>query len=334
MPLDLHETPPPDEVAADASAGDLDPYSARVAAAFDRVGPAVLHVTAAAGGAPGMRGGGGQGSGVVFAPDGFALTNSHVVSGARHLRASLPSGEAFGAHLVGDDPDTDLAVLRLDGAGGHLPHAVLGRAAPLRVGELVIAVGNPLGYQCTLTAGIVSALGRTLRARSGRLIESVVQTDAALNPGSSGGPLADGLGRVVGINTAMAAAGQGICFAVGAETASFVASCLMRDGRVRRSRLGAAVQTVPIDRRLVVGLGLGQSSGAMLSRVEPGGPADRAGLLGGDVVLRLDGAPVDGADGLHRLLTGDRAGRTVPVEVLRRARLRTLDVVPGETAPR
>jgi S1-C subfamily serine protease len=226
MPLDaLGASPPPDE---------LDPYSAQVVNAFERVGPAVVHVLAF--GPEGKPKG--QGSGVVFTPDGYVLTNAHVVAEAAKLRASFTDGQTFDAALVGEDAATDTAVLRLSGNG--LPHAELGRSATLRVGQMVAAIGNPLGFQCTVTAGIVSALGRTLRTRSGRLIDSVIQTDAPLNPGNSGGPLVSGSGRVVGINTATIAPAQGICFAIGIDTAIWVATRLMRDGRVRRSRLGGA----------------------------------------------------------------------------------------------
>jgi S1-C subfamily serine protease len=306
-----------------ASDDILDPYSARVANAFARVGPAVVHVLAAdAEGRPR-----GQGSGVVFTPDGYALTNSHVVSGAARLRASLTDGQVLDAVLVGDDPGTDTAVLRL--AAGGLHHAELGRSASLRVGQLVVAIGNPLGFQCTVTAGIVSALGRTLRAPSGRRIESVIQTDAALNPGNSGGPLVDGGGRVVGINTAMVGPAQGICFAIGIDTAIDVATRLMRDGRVRRSRLGLSGQTVPLDTRLRRRLDLAQASGVLAVQLEPDGPAHSADLREGDVILSLNGEIVSGVDDLHRLLTGDMAGLTVDLKALRAAQPVILTVIPA-----
>jgi S1-C subfamily serine protease len=304
--------------------GDLDPYSERVVAAVERIAPTVLHVTV-------LRPDGrpaGQGSGVVFTPDGFALTNSHVVAGAGRLSASLPDGRTVAATLVGDDPGTDLAVLRL--AGGGFEHAPLGSSQKLRVGQLAIAIGNPFGFQTTVTAGIVSGLGRTLRASNGRLIQSVIQTDAPLNPGNSGGPLVSGAGEVIGINTAMIGRAQGICFAVGIDTAAFVATRLMRDGRIRRARLGVGVQTAPLLTRLVRHLGLEQTSGALVTNVQPGSPAARAGLTEGDVILRFGGETLAGADALHALLGEERAGVATPMLVLRRTQLLDLTVVAEE----
>jgi S1-C subfamily serine protease len=301
----------------------LDPYSERVTTAFEKVSPAVLHIR-----------GRGQGSGVIFTPDGYGLTNSHVVAGTNKLRASLPDGRDFECSLVGDDPETDIALLRLSGSG--LPHAELGRSGTLRVGELVLAIGNPLGFQCTLTAGIVSALGRSLRAPSGRLIESVIQTDAPLNPGNSGGPLVSGAGRVIGINTAMILPAQGICFAIGIDTALDVAMRLMRDGRVRRARLGVATQTVMLLTRTRRALDLLLPTAAMVMEVEAGGPAARARIERGDRIVAFGGVPVSGVDDLHRLLTGERAGQSTPVEVLRGTERMVLTVTPEEApfAPR
>jgi len=267
---------------------------------------------------------------VVFTPDGYALTNSHVVNGAQKLTVSLSDGRRMPATLVGDDPDTDLAVLRLAGSG--LAHAALGSSARLRVGQMVVAIGNPFGFQATVTAGIVSALGRTLRARSGRAIDSVIQTDAPLNPGNSGGPLVSASGKVVGINTAIIAHAQGICFAIGIDTAVDVATRLMREGRVRRGRIGLAAQTVPIDVRLVRAHGLPVSSGAMVTELTPDGPAALAGLERGDVVVAMAGHPVSGTDDLHRLLTGETIGQDLALDLLRRAALRTLVVRPVEAA--
>ena len=315
MPLDHAFLP-------DAEEDLLDPYSACVAYAYAQVGPAVAHIAALGAGGRGR----GQGSGVIFTPDGYLLTNSHVVAGSTSLRATLPDGHALDAQLVGDDPETDLAVLRLGGA--DLPHAAFGSSARLRVGQIAVAIGNPFGFQATVTAGIVSALGRTLRARSGRLIESVIQTDAPLNPGNSGGPLVAGNGRVIGINTAMVGAAQGICFAIGADTAADVAMRLMRDGRVHRSRLGLSGQTIRLDARTLRVLGRTEPGAALVSAVAPGGPAARAGLEPGDTILAYAGETVAGVDSLHRLLTGERAGIAAPMDLLRAGRHTTLHVAP------
>ncbi|HEY2751472.1 S1C family serine protease [Phenylobacterium sp.] len=300
----------------------LDPYSAQVAHAFETVGPAVVHI-----GAVQANGRAGTGSGVIFAPDGYLITNSHVVAGAVQLTASLTDGRRFAARLVGDDPATDLAVLRLDAAG--LPHAEFGRSSRLRVGQLVVAIGNPLGFQATVTAGIVSALGRTLRSPSGRLIESVIQTDAPLNPGNSGGALVDGRGRVVGVNTAMIGQAQGLCFAIGGDTAVDVTARLMRDGRVRRARLGLSGQTTPLDPRLARRLRRPEGSAVTVSEATVGGPAALAGLLAGDVILEFAGETIFSVDDLHRLLTADIAEAPIAMLVMRRASLETLTVVPG-----
>jgi S1-C subfamily serine protease len=314
---------------APESEQDLDPYSARVIAAFEKVGPAVVHVAAEfASGREGRAPRGGQGSGVVFTPDGYALTNSHVVSGAQKLTVSLGDGRRLPAILVGDDPDTDIAVLRVAGSG--LPHAELGSSARLRVGQMVVAIGNPFGFQATVTAGIVSALGRTLRAKSGRAIDSVIQTDAPLNPGNSGGPLVGAGGKVVGINTAIIAHAQGICFAIGIDTAIDVATRLMREGRVRRGRIGLAAQTVAIDRRLVRAHDLPVLSGALVTELTPDGPAALAGLQPGDVVVGLAGHPVAGTDDLHRLLTAETIGQENALQVLHGPTMRVLVVTPVE----
>ena len=309
MPYDSAERP--DEA--------LDPYSARVAHAFETVGPAVVHISAQA-----KSGRAGTGSGVLFAPDGYLLTNSHVVAGAATVRASLTDGRRFAAAFIGDDPATDLAVLRLAATG--LPHAVFGSSSRLRVGQLVVAIGNPLGFQATVTAGIVSALGRTLRAPNGRLIESVIQTDAPLNPGNSGGPLVDGSGRVVGINTAMIGSAQGLCFAIGIDTAVDVTARLMRDGRVKRARLGLAAQTTMLDSRLARRLQREGDTAVLVTEAVSGGAAERGGLRQGDLILEFADQPVFSVDDLHRLLTDDAAGRDLMVTVLRQAKLETLTV--------
>ena len=265
---------------------------------------------------------------MIFTPDGYVLTNSHVVASGVRLQASLTDGQSIEAALVGDDPATDIAVLRLAGSG--LAHAELGASAGLKVGQLVVAIGNPLGFTCTVTAGIVSALGRTLRTRAGGSLDSVIQTDAPLNPGNSGGPLVSGSGRVVGINTAMIAPAQGICFAIGIDTAVWVATRLMRDGRVRRSRLGLSAQTVPITTRVRRFHGLDQATGVMVSELAADGPGEQAGLRAGDVLVSFDGAPVTGVDDLHRSLTLERAGIEVPLRLLRRTELMTLVTTPRE----
>jgi S1-C subfamily serine protease len=303
----------------------LDAYSRAVTGAVDRVGPAVVHLGVARTGG----GRGGTGSGVVVAPDGLVLTNSHVVHGAGMVEVSTPDGRHLPARVLGDDPDTDLALVRI-ATDAVLPFAPLGDSSRLRVGQLAIAIGNPFGFECTVTAGVVSALGRSLRAQTGRLIEDVIQTDAALNPGNSGGPLVTATGEVIGVNSAIIPVAQGICFAVASNVANVVLGELIRHGRVRRSVLGIAGQQMAIPRRLAHQHGLGQTRGVLVMDVEAGGPAQRAGVRPGDVVVRLDGAPVRGVDDLVRLLTGARAGSGVALTVLRRDRLLELTAVPKE----
>ncbi len=301
---------------------ELDPYSARVSNAYECVGPAVASVVAV--GKDGRPRG--QGSGVIFTPDGYLLTNSHVAGGAKEFQIALPTGLKTGARLVGDDPDTDLAVLRM--SANSLEYAQFGSSSRLRIGELVVAIGNPFGYQTTVTAGIVSALGRTLRTRSGRLIESVIQTDAPLNPGNSGGPLVDGRGRVIGINTAMAGAAQGICFAIGSDTAEDVATRLMRDGRVKRARLGIAAETILLDRRVARGFDRPSKYAVMVSEVVAEGAAAKAGIAAGDILMKFDDQILTGVDDLHRLLTVERAKKTCSLLVLRGARIETVPILP------
>jgi S1-C subfamily serine protease len=299
----------------------LDPYSASVIHAFETVGPAVVHIQA-------QQAGGqvGTGSGVVFTPDGYLVTNSHVVAKAAKLAATLPDGRRLEARLVGDDPATDLAVLRLEATS--LVHAAFGSSSRIRVGQLVVAIGNPLGFQATVTAGIVSALGRTLRSPSGRLIESVIQTDAPLNPGNSGGALVDSRGRVIGVNTAMIGRAQGLCFAIGADTAIDVAARLMRDGRVKRARLGLSGQTTMLDARLARRLHREPGSGVLLAELAADGPADRAGLKAGDVILQFGGVDIFSVDDLHRLLTDEAADRATSVMVIHEGGIRSLEVRP------
>jgi S1-C subfamily serine protease len=306
----------------------FDAYSRAVIGAVDTVGPAVLHLQVS-----GLKdGAGGAGSGVVFTPDAYVLTNSHVVSGARKIEATFPDGRSLAANLVGDDPDTDLAVLRLD---GETPvFARLGDSRRLRVGQLVVAIGNPFGFQCTVTAGVVSALGRSLRSRSGRLIDSVIQTDAALNPGNSGGPLVSASGEVVGINTAIIGMAQGICFSISASTVEFVAARLIRDGRVRRCYIGVAGQNVPLPRRVVRFHELARETGVRIQSTAADGAARAAGLTSGDIIVAVDGIPVGDIDELHRLMTEERVGKPVPVTVLRLSQKLDIAVTPRESPPR
>ena len=301
----------------------LDSYSRAVTGAVARVGPAVAHLAVET-----AQGRGGAGSGVVFTPDGYVLTNSHVVAGAKRITASFSDGGTSPAALIGDDPDSDLALLRLEGDAPAA--AALGSAKELQVGQLAIAIGNPLGFQYSVTAGIVSALGRSLRAQSGRLIDGVIQTDAALNPGNSGGPLADSRGRVIGINTAIIAGAQNICFAVSSDMAAFVAQRLMRDGRVRRSAIGVAGQTIPLGRKSVRFHALAHESAVLVQSVEPGGAADQAGLRSGDIIVGLAGTDVDGVDALHRLLTEERVGLPAALMLLRHGQKIWLTVTPRE----
>jgi len=315
----------------------LDAYSSAVTGAVQRISPSVAHIEVhqAAGrtrsGEPRERQGGG--SGFVFTPDGLILTNSHVVHEAARIAVTLADGRHMPATLIGEDPASDLAVIRLerpqfDELG--LVAAELGDSQRLRVGQIAIAIGAPYGFQSTVTAGVVSALGRSLRSYSGRLIDDVIQTDAALNPGNSGGPLVDSAGRVVGVNTATILPAQGICFAIGINTAKFVASRLLRDGRIRRSYVGLSGQTVPVHRRVVRFYDLAKETGALVLSVEDNSPAKRSGLREGDIIVALDGQPVAGVDDLHRVLTDVRVGISCTLTVLRWTDKLELKVVPEE----
>jgi S1-C subfamily serine protease len=315
------ETPPPTD-------GELlDAYSQAVTRAAEQVSPAVVNVEVQQ-----RPGGHGSGSGFLFTPDGLILTNSHVVHRANRIDVTLTDGRRTQADLVGEDPDTDLAVLRIDAPG--LAAARLGISRSLRVGQVVIAIGNPYGFQYSVTAGVVSALGRSLRARSGRLIDNVIQTDAALNPGNSGGPLVTAGGLVVGVNTAVILPAQGLCFAIPIDTAKLVAGRLIKDGKIRRGYLGLGGQNVPIPRRLVRAHHLPADTGVLVVTVEDGSPARRAGLAERDVIVRYGSHPVAGIDDLHRLLIDEEVGARSTLAILRGSELLTLDVVPAESPAR
>src|SRR6478609_6900100 len=309
----------------------LDAYSNAVIGVTERVGPAVVRVETG----PKVRNArerGGLGSGIVISPHGLVLTNSHVVGSSKQIRLRDIEGIVTDARVLGVDPDTDLALLRADGVR-DLRYAALGNSKNLRRGQLVVAIGNPLGFESTVTAGVVSALGRSIRLVSGRTIEDVIQTDAALNPGNSGGALVSSNAEVIGINTAIISGAQGICFAVASNTAKFVLSEIIRHGYVRRAYIGVAGQTAPIPRRHAVLAGIDNSMGALLAQIEPDGPAARAGLLPGDVVIKLDGVGVHGVDDLIRALDRDRISRTLQMEVLRMGRLRAIEIHPIERKP-
>src|SRR5689334_24781728 len=309
----------------------LDAYSNAVIDVTERVGPAVVRVETG----PKVRNPrerSGLGSGIVISPDGLVLTNSHVVGSAKEIRLRDTEGFVTDAQVLGVDPDTDLALLRANGAR-HLPYAALGNSKRLRRGQLVVAIGNPLGFESTVTAGVVSALGRSIRSVSGRTIEDVIQTDAALNPGNSGGALVSSNAEVIGINTAIIQGAQGICFAVASNTAQFVLSEIIRHGYVRRAFIGVAGQTAPIPRRHAVVAGVDNTMGALLAQIEPDGPAEQAGLLPGDVVIKLDGVEINGVDYLIRALDRDRIDRRLTMDVLRTGRLRAIDIHPVERKP-
>ena len=336
----------------DGDGAPLDAYSRAVIRAAELVGPSVVNIdvsrrppkasrrgrggrTRGGRARPGLEqapepGYAGSGSGFVITSDGFVLTNSHVAHGADQLRVTLGDGRELDAQLVGDDPETDLAVLRVDAA--DLVPARLGDSRGLRVGQLVVAIGNPYGFQATVTAGVVSALGRSLRSDGGRLIDNLIQTDAALNPGNSGGPLVTAHGDVVGVNTAIIAPAQGLCFAIAISTAIYVAGRLIRDGHITRGRIGVAGQTTPIRRRVVRYFDLPIETGVLVAGVEPGSPAQRAGLLPGDLVVAVDGEPLPDVDTLHRLLTEATIGRPLTLKVVRLTSLKEFEVTPERAA--
>jgi S1-C subfamily serine protease len=310
----------------------LDAYSLAVTNAAERVSPSVVKVEIRQSvGSSSSRGRGdvrGSGSGFVFTPDGFVLTNSHVVHGASKLGVTLSDGRSYEAALIGEDPDTDIAVLRIH--ADRLVPAALGDSNAIRVGQVAVAIGNPYGFQCTVTAGVVSALGRSLRSQSGRLIDDVIQTDAALNPGNSGGPLVTSRGEVIGVNTAVILPAQGLCFAIGINTAKHTAGLLIRHGKIRRAYIGVAGQNVTLPRRLVL-LHNVTAAGVLVISVEPGGPAHRAGLREGDVIVEYAGRPVAGIDELHKLLTVEQVGKQVDLTILRAGKKLALEVTPEES---
>jgi S1-C subfamily serine protease len=322
--LSTSESPEPD--------GDdelLDTYSQVVTRAVDSVAGSVIKIDISVPASGRLAAHSGSGSGFIFTPDGFALTNSHVVHGGGKIDVSLGDGRRVSAALVGDDPHTDLAVIRLDAP--NLTPARLGDSQAIRPGQIAIAIGNPYGFQTTVTAGVVSALGRSLHSRSGRLIEDVIQTDAALNPGNSGGPLVNSRGEVIGVNTAIIQAARGICFAIAINTAKLIAARLIRDGRVRRSYVGIAGQTVPLLTRVVRYFGLAAETAVFVVAVEPASPAQRAGLKEGDLIVAFGELPVRGIDDLLRLLTEDRVGVAVPLTVIRGTERHELALTPTES---
>jgi S1-C subfamily serine protease len=326
--------------AAPASGDDsplLDSYSATIVNVVERVGPAVGFVSMqrrvgdqkrAAKRDGANRQVSGTGSGFVFTPDGYMLTNSHVVHEASSIRIAFPSGREFDADLVGEDPETDVALVRV--GGNDMQVAQLGHSRRLKVGQIAVAIGNPLGFQNTVTTGVVSALGRTLRASSGRLMDDIIQTDAALNPGNSGGPLVNSAGEVIGLNTAMIAGAQSICFATGIDTVRWVVSQLFAHGRVKRAFVGISGTTVPIDRRLQRAFDLDQTNGVRVIEVQAHSPAKLSGIEDGDLLIGLDGTPVTGIDTLQRLLNGDRIGKLCAVRLIRRGRLLHFAITPRD----
>jgi S1-C subfamily serine protease len=312
----------------------LDAYSTSVTAAVRKASPSVVNIEVRHHAAPGARAPhpaemGGSGSGFILSRDGFILTNSHVVHGASAIGVTLVDGREYPATLIGDDPDTDLAVIRIDAP--NLIQAELGVSATLQPGQLAIAIGNPFGFQTTVTAGVISALGRSLRAQSGRLIDNVIQTDAALNPGNSGGPLVDSRGRVIGVNTAIIRPAQGICFATAIDTAKFVTGWLIKDGKFRRAYIGVAGQDVPLHRRVVRFYGLPVETGVLVVDVEQDSPAAKAGLRAGDLVIGYNEEPVPSIAALHKLLVGKQIGVESILTVIRHTEKLRLAITPAES---
>ncbi|MDQ3621623.1 MAG: trypsin-like peptidase domain-containing protein [Verrucomicrobiota bacterium] len=325
----LHESDAPAARAAELLASDaelLDAYSQTVVAVVNRVAPSVVNIRVLSG-----ERGGGSGSGFIIARDGFVLTNSHVVQGARELEVTLHDARVYRAQLVGTDPETDLAVVRIDAP--DLQHARLADSARIRVGQVAVAIGSPYGFQQTVTSGIVSALGRSMRSESGRLMDDIIQTDAALNPGNSGGPLLNSAGEVIGVNTAVILPAQGICFAITSNTAQIVAAWLIKEQRIRRSSIGVAGQNVPLHPRVVRFHKLPSDRGVLVAELEPGSPAAAAGLRQGDVIVGFKGQPIGTIDDLHKRLVASEIGVSSPIMILRGTEKLFLMVVPRELPP-
>jgi S1-C subfamily serine protease len=312
----------------------LDEYSRTVVGAAERVAPSMVNIDIKqrVAGRRGPREIGGSGSGFIIAPDGFILTNSHVVHGAAQIAVNSPDGREYPAQLVGDDPDTDLAVIRIDAP--QLTHVRLADSENLRVGQVVIAIGNPLGFQASVTAGVISALGRSMHSQSGRLIDNIIQTDAALNPGNSGGPLVNSAGEVIGVNTAMIRPAQGICFAIASNTAKFVAGWLIRDGKIRRSYVGVAGQNVPLHRRIVRFYNLPLEAGVLVVSVEKDSPAQCAGLREGDVIIGFNEQPIGSIHELHKMLMGEQIGIKAKLLIIRHTEKLVLAITPAESPSR
>ena len=305
----------------------LDAYSSAVVGVVDAVSPSVVHVQVR--GSRQGRAAQGSGSGTILSPDGLVLTNNHVVEGASTIELALTDDRRFSARVLGRDPDTDIAVLRAE-TTDRLPAARLGNSKKLKPGQIAIAIGNPLGFESTVTAGIISAVGRSLRAQNGRLIGDVIQTDAALNPGNSGGPLVNSRAEVIGVNTAVIMGAQGICFSVAANTAQHVLTQVLQHGRVRRAKLGIAGDQVALPQRLKARTDLTQASGVRVVEVQPGSPAQAGGLVPGDLIVALDADVVTGIDDIARILDGSRIDKRVAVRILRDGKLETVDIVPTE----
>jgi S1-C subfamily serine protease len=313
----------------DADAALLDEYSRTVVSAVERVAPSVVNIEVQQRGKNQPREVAGNGSGFVITPDGFILTNSHVVHGATRIVVNLSGGTDYAAQLIGDDPETDLAVIRIDAP--QLIHVRLADSEALQVGQLAIAIGNPFGFQASVTAGVISALGRSMHSQSGRLIDNIIQTDAALNPGNSGGPLVNSAGEVIGVNTAMIRPAQGICFAIASNTARLVAGWLIRDGKIRRSYIGVAGQNVPLHRRVVRFYDLPLETGVLVVSVEKNSPAERAALREGDLIIAFNGQSIGSVHDLHKILVGEQIGVSAALTVIRHTEKLELPILPAES---